>query len=285
MAKVHLVLGSGGARGMAHIGVIESLERDGHEIVEVIGCSMGAVVGGIYAAGFLKDYKAWLLTLTRSSVWKLMDFTFTKQGFVRGERVFEAMMSFIGKQQIEDLKIPFRAVATDIENQAEVIFSEGDLFRALRASISIPGIFTPVKDNEKLLVDGGVLNPLPLNLVEKSEGHIVVAVNINAKPVAKPKNEVQSEKSGVLSAIFQKGLGSRISNGSEPLSLLNLLQTSYDVTQDRLTEVMIAHYKPEVLVNIPRTSCGIFEFYKAYEIMNLGESCYREACRNKASLT
>ena len=139
MAKVHLVLGAGGARGMAHIGVIEELEKEGHEIVDVVGCSMGAVVGGIYAAGYLNEYKDWLLTLTKSTVWGLLDFTFTSQGFLKGEKVFDTILEMTGPLKIEDLNIPFTAIAAEVRRKEEVVFKKGDLYQALRASISIPG--------------------------------------------------------------------------------------------------------------------------------------------------
>ena len=276
MAKIQLVLGSGGARGMAHIGVIESLENDGHTIVEVVGCSMGAVVGGIYAAGYLREYKEWLLNLNRNMVLKLLDFTITKQGFVRGEKVFEAILNIIGPQNIEDLKIPFTAIATDMQHRKEVVFKHGDLFHALRASISIPGIFTPVREDDTILVDGGVLNPLPLNLVSHREDCLLVAVNINARDAVHEKEEsevtetTQKEKKGW--SLFPLGLGRK--NLSATLSLVDLLQISYDFTQDRLTDMMLEVYKPDLLIDIPRTSCGTFEFYKAREIIDLGKQSY-----------
>ncbi|HBQ61358.1 MAG TPA: esterase, partial [Balneolaceae bacterium] len=157
--KVHLVLGSGGARGIAHIAVIEELEKAGYEIVEVIGCSMGAVVGGIYAAGHLPEYKEWILGLNRKGVFDLLDFTFAKQGFVKGEKLFAKHIEVTGNENIEDFDIPFTAVATDMRHHKEVHFKKGDLYKALRASVSIPGFFVPVVEDGKVLVDGGVLNP------------------------------------------------------------------------------------------------------------------------------
>ncbi|MEX1241557.1 MAG: patatin-like phospholipase family protein, partial [Cyclobacteriaceae bacterium] len=163
--KVHLVLGSGGARGVAHIGVIEVLEETGHEIISVTGCSMGAVVGGIYAAGFQNVYKDWLLALTKPLLFQMLDFTLSRQGFLKGERIFSMLQEVTGRQMIEQMKIPFTAVAADMAQDKEVHYRTGDLYKALRASIAIPGVFTPVVENGQFLVDGGVLNPLPLNLV------------------------------------------------------------------------------------------------------------------------
>ncbi|WP_417588825.1 patatin-like phospholipase family protein [Owenweeksia hongkongensis] len=279
MAKVRLILGSGGARGIAHIGVIEELINDGHEIVEVVGCSMGAVVGGIFCAGHLQPYKEWLLTLTRSSVFSLTDFTFTRQGFVKGEKVFSTILDMTGPLNIEDLPIPFTAVSTDIGTMTEVHINKGNLFSALRASIAIPGIFTPVIEGKNMLVDGGVLNPLPIDLVSKNEGDLVVAVNINSKdssPIkSSPKPQDEPQKNWIpISWPFHK---KDQENQPPSYSLIDLLQTSYDHTQDRLTEMIIKHYKPDLVVNIPRSSCATFEFYRAKEMIEFGKKAYHDA--------
>ena len=288
MKKVHLVLGSGGARGMAHIGVIEMLEEEGYEICEVIGCSMGAVVGGIYCAGFLKEYKQWLTGLSKSNVFSLFDFTFTTQGFVKGDRIFQKIQEFTGEQQIEQLKIPFTAVSTDILNKKEVYFTAGNLFKALRASIAIPGVFTPVINEDSILVDGGVLNPLPLNLVNKKEDAIIVAVNLNG-PVQhftkQPAKEIESNSywewfpkfpvTGKKESLAQPKVLPKI-------SLFDLINTSYDFTQDRLTEMLIDHHSPDLLIELPRNSCNVFEFYRANELIEAGRTAYKTAMTNKA---
>lgn len=285
MAKVHLVLGSGGARGMAHIGVIEELEKEGHEIVEVIGCSMGAVVGGIYCAGHLQKYKDWLLTLTRSSVFGLMDFTLTRQGFVKGEKVFSTILDMTGPQNIEELPIPFTAVATNMTTMEEVHISKGNLFQALRSSISIPGIFTPVYEGTNVIVDGGVLNPLPIDLVNKQEDNIIVAVNINEPDPPGAQHPVKSESTDIRHWIPIHWPFSKKETEPQPpsFSLVELMQTSYDYTQDRLTQMMVKHYQPDVLVNIPRSSCSTFEFYRAEELIELGRKSYHRARKKIAT--
>lgn len=261
--KVHLVLGSGGARGMAHIGVIDMLLADGYEIASVTGCSMGAVVGGMFCAGSLQLYKDWLCTLTKTSVFNLFDFTFTKQGFVKGNKVLDKLKEFAGEQDIENLPVPFTAVATDMMHRKEMHFSSGNLYKALRASICIPGIFTPVADEKHLLVDGGVLNPLPLNLVKKQPGEKIIAVNLNG------------------SAINEQPL---MSNAKQPanakpptLSIFSLLNNSYDLTQDRLTELMLQLFPPDILIEIPRSSCAAFEFYRAKELIEAGAAACSKA--------
>jgi NTE family protein len=285
MKKVRLVLGSGGARGMAHIGVIEELEKKGFQIKEVVGCSMGAVVGGIYCAGYLSEYKHWLIKLSRMDVFKLLDFTLSAQGFVKGERVFKSIEEFIGDHQIEQFKIPFTAVASDISLKKEVHYKSGSLFKALRSSIAIPTVFTPIKDGKSQLVDGGVLNPLPLNVVNKEPGDWVVAVNINADIPYKPnvtQADEQKERATYLKmfdsilAVLPKFETSK-EDAVVSLGLFDLLNKSYELTQDRLTELMINIHKPDLVVNISRDACGVFEFYRANEIIEEGRKAFDRA--------
>ncbi|MFZ6011281.1 MAG: patatin-like phospholipase family protein [Bacteroidota bacterium] len=284
MKNVQLVLGSGGARGMAHIGVIEELERAGYTIKEVVGCSMGAVVGGIYCAGYLNEYKHWLVSLSKLDVFKLLDFTFSSQGFVKGERVFKAIEKFIGDHQIENFKIPFTAVAADIMNKREVHYRSGSLFKALRASIAIPTILTPVIEGKSQLVDGGVLNPLPLNLINKQESDIVVAVNINAN-IPVEKNEpivINKERAAYLKMLdaFRTQIlkiDSQAEEKIETFGLFDLMTKSYDLTQDRLTDLMIAIHRPDIVVEISRDACGVLEFYRANEIIEEGRLAFRKA--------
>ncbi|MDD1507745.1 patatin-like phospholipase family protein [Pseudomonas sp. CNPSo 3701] len=177
--KVALVLGSGGARGYAHIGVIEELEARGYEIGCIAGCSMGAVVGGIYAAGKLKDYSDWTQSLDYLDVLRLLDVSF-RLGAIRGEKVFGRIRDIVGEINIESLNIPFTAVATDLTNQQEIWFQEGCLHQAMRASAAIPSLFTPVIQGKRMLVDGGLLNPLPIVPVVSSHCDLIIAVNLNS---------------------------------------------------------------------------------------------------------
>lgn len=283
--KVHLVLGSGGARGVAHIGVIEMLEESGYEIISVTGCSMGAVVGGMYAAGYLRAYRDWMLTLTKTMQFRIMDFTLPRQGFLKGERIFTILQEVTGPQVIEGLKIPFAAVATDMIQNREVHYRTGDLYKALRASIAIPGIFTPVVENEQLLVDGGVLNPLPVNLVEKKEDEWIVAVNLNgaAAPAAEmPAPDKEAEEVWALWKWLSPLMQDKKTEPKKILpaveySLRELLLASYHMTQDRLTEMTLQIHPPDILVEIPRNACSTFEFYKAKSLIRLGRDTCRKA--------
>ena len=177
--RIALVLGSGGARGYAHIGVIEELQARGYQIDCIAGCSMGAVVGGIYAAGKLDEYRDWTQSLDYLDVLRLLDVSF-RLGAIRGEKVFGRIREIVGEINIEDLPIPFTAVATDLTNQQEIWFQEGCLHQAMRASAAIPSLFTPVVQGKRMLVDGGLLNPLPIVPVVSSHCDLIIAVNLNS---------------------------------------------------------------------------------------------------------
>ncbi len=177
--SVALVLGSGGARGYAHIGVIEEIERRGYSIECIAGCSMGAVVGGIYAAGGLPAYREWVSGLAYMDVLRLLDIGFGNLGAIRGERIFGRIKEIVGDVNIEDLRIPFTAIATDLTNQQEVWFQQGSLHQAIRASAAIPSLFSPVRQGSRVLVDGGLLNPLPIVAVVSAHCDLIMAVNLN----------------------------------------------------------------------------------------------------------
>ncbi|MDM3886784.1 patatin-like phospholipase family protein [Pseudomonas sp. BCRC 81390] len=177
--RVALVLGSGGARGYAHIGVIEEIERRGYDIACIAGCSMGAVIGGIYAAGKLDEYKNWIESLDYLDVLRLVDVSF-RLGAIRGDKVFGQIRKIVGEINIEQLRIPYTAVAADLTNQQEIWFQEGCLHQAMRASAAIPSLFTPVMQGNRMLVDGGILNPLPIVPVVSSHCDLIIAVNLNA---------------------------------------------------------------------------------------------------------
>lgn len=204
--KVALVLGSGGARGYAHIGVIEALEARGFEIIAVSGCSMGALIGGIYAAGKLPEYRDWVCNLDYLDVLKLVDVTWSPMGAMRASKVMNKLEALVGDILIEDLTIPLTTVATDLVRQREVWFQNGPLLQAIRASIAIPGVITPVNLGSQVLVDGGLLNPLPIMpVVAAHQADFVVAVNVTAHsplpvtleellPKTEEKTDSRSEK-------------------------------------------------------------------------------------------
>jgi len=308
--RVALVLGSGGARGYAHIGVIEELEARGYEIACIAGCSMGAVVGGIYAAGKLDEY----LDLLR-----LVDPSFSL-GAIRGEKVFGRIRDMVGKICIEDLPIPFTAVATDLTNQQEIWFQEGSLELAMRASAAIPSLFTPVMQGNRMLVDGGLLNPLPIVPVVSAHCDMIIAVNLNAnnhKQYPLPEIERPGRFDTIMSSISshlpfwrkeetalaelddiragellrgdqppaaptsrsapKSAEGATVVDVTGPASLLELINQSFDVMQSSLAQYKIAGYPPNVLVNIPKRACRFYEFYKAPELIALGRIVAHDA--------
>ncbi len=282
--NVSLVLSSGGARGVAHIGAIEELERQGYNITSIAGTSMGALVGGVYATGKLPEYKEWLSSLGKLDVFKMIDFTFSTSGLVKGDKIFNEMRKLVPDMNIEDLKIPFAAVATDIINKKEIVFTQGNLFEAIRASISIPSVFTPMQKDNLLLIDGGVINPMPVNRVKRSENDILVVVNVNAFiPDDKPNApEPKEKKNGLMSSEILKGLQKKLAeiipkNKKEKLGYFNLITETIGLMLFQISTLTLQNYQPDVLINISRYACGNYDFYKAGEIIEVGKKATIEA--------
>ena len=278
---------------MAHIGVIDRLLEDGYEIIEIYGCSMGAVVGGMYSAGFLPQYREWLIRQTKSDIYRLFDITLSMQGFVKGEKIFSVLEQLAGKQNIEDLPIPLVVIATDMIARTEVHFRTGDLYKALRATTGMPGIFKPVVEKKSLFVDGGVLNPLPVDLVQRRKDSIIVAVNLNgAMQVDTPPDvsaaarkiaEIETESKDMASRLrryLSIAMTSRVEPKEPPLpsfSMFEILDAAYDATLDRLTEVMLKAYPVDIVIEIPRNAASVFEFYRSAELIEIGKRAYDKA--------
>ncbi len=190
---VALVLSSGGPRGWAYIGAIEELESRGYNITSVAGTSIGSLIGGIYAAGKLSEVKEWLFGLDAWKVFTLMDLSISRNHLVKGDKVIDAIMQIVPNINIEDLNIPYRAIAADLYTGEEIVFDRGPLFEAVRASISIPSLFRPVKYGYRTLVDGGVVNTMPIDRVTRSGNDIVVAFDVNDVDVEAIRNTLISE--------------------------------------------------------------------------------------------
>ncbi len=279
--KVSLVLSGGGARGIAHIGVIEALEKRGFEIASIAGTSMGALVGGVYAAGKIKALKKWICSLDKMKVFHLVDFSFSTQGLIKGDRVFSKISEFVGDTQIENLRIPYVAVAVDILNKKEVIFESGSLYDAMRASVAIPTVITPVKFQDTFLVDGGILNNIPVNRIKRVKGDLLIAVNVNANV---PRIELETEtKNNQISEnkylknikIFQEQL-QKISpfDQEEKLGFFDLMNRTITLMTSQLTQLSLQKYAPDLLIQISHESCGAYDFYRAKEMVEVG---YRAA--------
>lgn len=279
-----LVLGAGGARGYAHIGVIEELLAQGFDIRSLSGSSMGALVGGIFAAGKLDAYRDWVTPLQRLDVMRLLDVSLGGGGMIKGDRVIAAMREMVGDINIEDLPIPYTAVAVDLHAQREVWFSNGPLFDAIRASISVPAIFRPYHYKGRLLVDGSLLNPLPISPTLRDLTDCTIAVDINAP--AEPLGlagamETEEESSAGWRAWLSSHLGGLLSrdNGDSDVepSMVELFVRSLDTVQETITRLRLAAQPPDLLITIPRNACAFHEFYRADELIELGRMRTREA--------
>ncbi len=276
---ISLILGSGGARGYAHIGVIEELERAGFTIASISGTSMGALVGGLYAAGGLQEYKRWVLELDVFDVAGLLDISFDKRGFIRGEKIFRKLREIIGDITIEELPIKFTAVATDINANKEVWFQEGDLLNAIRASISIPSFFTPVEFKGMLLVDGGVLNPLPVAPTMSDHTQKSIAVNVYGdapKPKIALPEEIESKQGRLEKAKrLLRRKAKELLEDDEEYSLFDIMDKSFDAMQKALIRYRLAGYPPDHLIEISKDICGTYDFHKAYEVIEAGRIAAR----------
>jgi NTE family protein len=291
--NVALVLSSGGARGIAHIGVIEELQNSGYTITSVAGASMGALVGGMMAKGTLPDFTEWLLSITRMDVIKFMDLTINHGGLVKGEKILKALEEFIGDINIEDLPIPYTCVAADLNGHQEVVFNKGSLLSAIRASISIPTVFLPVISGDMLLVDGGVLNPLPLDLVHRNDGDLFVAVNVNAnipydpptpKPIVTEQENTYSRVrailnerwAGVIDPYVEKYRNGR-SSKPKPIKLFDVISESINLAQNKAAKIYIEKYNPDLVVEVSFKSATAFDFYKSEELIEAGRMACRQA--------
>lgn len=267
--KVALVLASGGAKGFAHIGAIEALEEAGYEITSVAGASMGALIGGVYAAGGLDKVKAWMFELTNRDVFHLADFTLSPNAFLKGDRVMEALKDIVPDCLIEDLPIPYCAVATDLKTGSEVVFSSGSLYDAIRASISIPMVFSPVEHGDMLLIDGAMSNGLPLDRVARTEGDVLVAVNLDNYKWDDEDN-CQQEVSIVPSPL--RTLSRKIQAGLDALSN-NYISLTYDtllVLMKRNTEMALRLTPPDIYLNVSLGDYGFYDYDEAESIARLG---------------
>jgi NTE family protein len=274
--NVALVLSSGGSRGLAHIGAISELEKHGFTITSVSGSSIGAVIGGLYAMHKLQEFTSWVSSFKKMNVWGFMDFTLASNGLLKGERVFDKMNTFIPDMNIEDMPIPFAAVATDILHEKEVVFTKGSFYEAARASIAIPAVFTPVKYNNTILVDGGVLNPIPVEQVSRKNGDMLIVVNLygeNKYDIPKESNT----NNGYLNRLMNTISTLILTGDKHSAGYYSLLSGTTSTMIHRIAKMSIEKHKPDLVINIPHDSANTFDFYKAKELIQLGESAAKEA--------
>lgn len=280
--NVSLVLSGGGARGTAHIGVIEELVKQGFVIKSIAGTSMGSVVGAVYSLDNMEKFKKWLYSLDKLKVFKLIDFSFSTQGLIKGDRLFKKMKEFIPEEvKIEDLKINYTATATDIANDKEVVFTNGSVYNAVRASVAIPTVFTPVKTANGILVDGGVIDNIPISNVKRTKDDILVVVNVNAntpkfQPAISKKSEIKKESIyQEKTKEFQDHLKKQeLKQKTDKMGYFSIIDRTLTLLTAKLDKLTIEKYQPDILINISRNSCGTFDFYKAEELVEIG----REMC-------
>ena len=304
-----VVLGSGGARGYAHIGALQVILERGFEIVAIAGSSMGALVGGVHAAGCLDEYAAWVTGLRQLDVLRLVDLSLSAGGAIRGEKVFAIVREMVGDMQIQDLPIAFTAVATDLLAHREVWFQEGSLSNAIRASIAIPSLFTPVVSGDQLLVDGALMNPVPILPTLSANADITIAVHLSGEvrrhsptrpsgPLTTPVLEDDSDGGPVdapglrqrAARFFDWEAVRAMLSRDEPgerspppgvdiadVGRLDIVNLAYEVMQATLTSYKLAGYPPDVLVAIPKASARTFEFHRAPELIELGRERTEQA--------
>ena len=294
MKSVSLVLGSGGARGLAHIGVIHYLEENGYDIRSIAGSSIGALIGGIYAAGKLDEYEQWVRAITKVHIVTLLDLSWGKSGLVKGDKIINTLIDLVGDQMIEDLPIQFTAVATDVKHHKEIWIKSGRLFDAIRASMSIPLFFTPFKLKDVDLIDGGVLNPVPVAPTIGDTTDMILAVSLGGPAdIAKEVNGTNSAPQSHSSPLHEKvnRFITRIqrsvthSNGRD-WGAYDIAIQSFEAMQGALSRQKLAAYPPDVIIEIARNACRTLEFDRASEMIELGykraEECLSQsACQKR----
>ena len=279
MATVSLALGSGGARGYAHIGAIQEIEARGFEIIGVSGTSVGAMVGGLYAADKLPQFTEWVSNLRQTDVIRLLDPSFSAPGAIKAEKVMAKVRTMLGKARIEDLRIPYTAVATDLLQSKEVWFQRGPLDAAIRASIAIPSLISSVTIGGRLFVDGGLLNPLPLAPLASTKADLVIAVSLSGPgknhPMGNPAILSSDKRAGKENTDTQQ-----LAKIPKGISTFEIMERSIETMQSLITRYRNAGYPPDLLVEIPVDSIGMLDFHKAKNQIALGRKLTARAIDN-----
>jgi len=287
--KIGLALGSGSARGWSHIGVINALAREGIEPEVICGTSIGALVGAAYARGNLEHLEGWVRSLNRFETARFFELNLSRQGFVNTERFHEFLNSYISDDdsRIGSLARSYGAVATELESGREIWFTEGPLLQAVWASISLPGLFPAIRHDHQWLVDGGLVNPVPVSLCRAMGAEVVIAVNLNGDLLGrhlKPKLEEEDKprNGGVMSRLTElvEEYTTRLSLGEEsgdrPPSMFDAIASSINIMQDRITRSRMVGDPPDVLISPRLAHIGLMEFYRAEEAIKGGERAVAE---------
>ena len=302
--RVALALGSGGARGYAHIGVIHELQDRGYHIVGIAGSSMGALVGGLQAAERLDEFADWASSLTQRSILRLLDPSITAAGVLRAEKILDAVRDILGAATIEELPIPYTAVCTDLLAGKSVWLQRGPVDEAIRASIAIPGVIAPHVIDGRLLADGGILDPLPMAPIAAANADLTIAVSLSGSeaaggdPAPEPRpttewlNRMLSSTSALLDSPTARAVLDRFGTSSaedpddtasvpesEPPRLggFEVMNRTIDIAQAALARHTLAAYPPDLLIEVPRSACRSLEFHRAAEVIETGRELAAEA--------
>jgi NTE family protein len=275
---IALALGAGGARGLAQIGVIEALEARGLQVVSVAGSSSGALVGGIHAAGRLREFREGMERMTRGEFLRLLDPVIGRPGMIGGQRLIDAMREVVGDPRIEELPIPFTAAAVDMERQRVVWLRSGPLWVALRASFAIPGVFTPQVVHGRELVDGGLLAPLPITATRLSDAHRLVAVDMHSRPRRPPGDPADGLPApSARGSRLGRWFGRRLGRPPAEAGLMDTMSRALDTMQAQIARVQLALDPPELVIGIPRDVCLFYEFWRARELVGIGREAAEKA--------
>jgi len=288
--KIALVLGSGGARGLAHIGVLRAIEDSDYEIASISGCSVGALIGGIYAAGKLDAFEEWVSSVSKLDIVKLLDFSFEERGIVKGEKLMAELIDLVGNEAIEDFDVPFTAIATNVGTGKEVWLNSGPVFDAIRASIALPLFFTPVPYKNSWLIDGGVLNPVPIAPAFNNRSDSILAVNLSGEPVDDPDAllgvETSDSDDEEESSTFKDKLSDLIDSVADSVTrakgnwgMYDIANQAFDAMQETIARQKLASYPPDYTITIPRNACGMLEFDRSKALIALGQEKAQEALR------
>ncbi|PML57785.1 patatin-like phospholipase family protein [Vibrio lentus] len=274
---ISLVLGSGGARGLVHVGIIRWLIEHGYQIKSISGCSIGALIGGVYAAGKLDEFEEWVTSIDQSDMAMMLDFSWQSSGIFKGDKIIDTLRGLIGEISIEDLPIPYTAVAANVADEKEVWLQSGSLFDAIRASISLPLFFTPHVINGEALIDGGVLNPVPIAPTFGDKTDFTLAVNLGGEPetlqqevtpVSLPTKESNLHEKVVH---FIDNLGSSVkSKMSFNFAAYDIANQAFDAMQSTIARQKLAAYPADITLEIPRNACGTLEFDRSREMIDRG---------------
>ena len=294
---IGLVLGSGASRGWSHIGVVKALVRAGVEPDVVCGTSVGAMVGAAYLTGNMQKLEEWVLGTTRADVLRFFDVRFTQSGFVDTKRFSSFLETYVsgGEKRIEELPKRYAAVSTVLETGREAWLTEGNLAESVRASMAMPGLFPAVRMDERWLVDGGLVNPVPVSTCHALGADVVIAVNLNTgrvghRAVETPKPP-DHESNGMLHTFKQQAreyssaiLPAR-EKGEEPPGLFNAITSSIAIFQDRITRSRLAGDPADVLLSPRVARIGILDFHRAGEAIEEGERCVTDALDDIRTIT